>query len=220
MIICVGLVTDHKPIFNFHYTLHWLNNIVHYLDDFYTPLWNKKGHVVFHMLVSRSICRSSDVRSISFDPYAWNLPNLVWWTPLENSCSLLILGHMVRGQDQTARLYTNTVRPVSFNWGLPGLLQWMSLERRISLLIFRSHGQRSRSNCWSVYEMLSARSLLTPLLESCWTWFSRCLWQVDPYWCLGYMVKVKLLFLVQILSAQCLLSPLVESCQTWFSGCP
>ena len=227
--------------------------------------------MLFSTLVSRSICRPSDVRSISFDLYAWKLPNLVWWMPLREKLfpidfqvtwsgvkiKLLVFVQMsahylltplllkssnlvpwmpiaskwlllmFRSHDQRWRsncwsLYKYC--PLSIIWPL-----WLRVARLVAMDVpreknfiidFRSHGQRSKSNWWSAYKMLCAKSLLTPLLESCWTWFSRCLWRVhDPYWCSGYMFKVKLLCLVQILSSRCLLSPLVESCQTWFSGC-
>ena len=36
---------------------------------------------------------------------------------------------------------------------LPNLIHWMPLESRCSVLIFRSHGQRSQSNCCSLYKL-------------------------------------------------------------------
>ena len=35
---------------------------------------------------------------------------------------------------------------------LQNVEQWMTLESKCSLMIFRSHGQRSRSNCCSLYK--------------------------------------------------------------------
>ena len=64
-------VTDHKPTFNFHHTLHLLESIVHYLRILYPPLKKKAGGMLFSTCrsVGRSV-RPSDVRSIPFDPYA------------------------------------------------------------------------------------------------------------------------------------------------------
>ena len=36
---------------------------------------------------------------------------------------------------------------------LPNLLQWMTSESKCSLLIFKLHGQRSRSNRWSLWKL-------------------------------------------------------------------
>ena len=36
---------------------------------------------------------------------------------------------------------------------------WMPLKSRCSLLIFRSHGQRSRPNCWSFKNVVCSISL-------------------------------------------------------------
>ena len=62
---------------------------------FYAPI-KKRGHFVLHLSVSRSV---------SLDPFARKLPNLVLLMPLKS---------------------------------------------RWPLSMFKSHGQRSRSNCWSL----------------------------------------------------------------------
>ena len=59
------------------------------------------------------------------------------------------------------------VRSIYFDplaWKLPNLVQWMPLESRCFLLISRSHGQRSRSNRWSLHK-----------------WYYVCSLSVDPF---------------------------------------
>ena len=57
---------------------------------FYASL--EKGGVLFCNCrsVCRSVCRPSVVRSISFDPFIWSIPNLVQALPLMSRWSLLI----------------------------------------------------------------------------------------------------------------------------------
>ena len=96
-----------------------------------------------------SVCRSSDVCSISFDPFAGKLQNMGQWMPLESSCSLLIF----RSQGQRLRssfwvifckfCRLNIFWPLCFD--VAKLVQWFPLESRCSLLIFRSYGQMSKS---------------------------------------------------------------------------
>ena len=112
---------------------------------FYAPVW-KKGAYCF-IPVDRLVCRPSDVRSISFDPFAWKLPNLVQWMPIERRWSLLML------RSNWWSLYKSA-------WWFPNLVQLMPLEKRCSLLIFRSCDQRSGSNCWSSFYSLSYDPLL------------------------------------------------------------
>ena len=51
---------------------------------FLCPPW-KRGHIVLQLSVGRSVgmsvCRPSVVRSISFDPFTWSIPNLVQGWP-------------------------------------------------------------------------------------------------------------------------------------------
>ena len=62
------------------------------------------------------------------------------------------------------------------------------LGNRWPLLILRSHGQRSRSNCWSL--KWCPLNILTLLLESGQTWYNWCPWGVDDsYWFWSHMVK-------------------------------
>ena len=61
----------------------------------------------------------------------------------------------------TCRSVIRNVDPVKYVCSIPfgffalkllNLVQWMSLESRCFSLIFRSHGQRSSSHCWSLYK--------------------------------------------------------------------
>ena len=132
------------------------------------------------------------VRSISFDPFTWSIPNLVQGLPSMSRWFLLIFrphvqrsrlnhssqpsvlsgqylltplldqyqtwcrgcpqpvddpywfsGHMFKGQGQTTR----SISFDPFTWSMPNLVQGLHLITRWSLFIFRSHVQRSRSNC-------------------------------------------------------------------------
>ena len=71
---------------------------------------------------------------------------------------------------------------------MSNLIQKVLPENICSLLIFRSHSQKSiaRSNCF--VQMMSAQYLLTPLLESCLTWYSWCPTE-NPYWFSGHIIK-------------------------------
>ena len=68
------------------------------------------------------------------------------------------------------------VRSISFGssaWKMSKMIQWVLPENIYSLVIFRSHSQKSRSNCF--VQMLSTQYyLLNPLLEGCQTYYSGC----------------------------------------------
>ena len=75
--------------------------------DFYAPL--EKGGILFcncrsvGLSVGRSVCpsvcRPSVVRSISFDPFIWSIPNLVQGLPSMSRWSLLIFwSHIQRSR--------------------------------------------------------------------------------------------------------------------------
>ena len=56
---------------------------------FLCPRW-KRGYIVLQLSVGQSVCRPSVVRSISFDPFTWSIPNLVQGLPSTSRWSLLI----------------------------------------------------------------------------------------------------------------------------------
>ena len=60
---------------------------------FLCPPW-KRGHIVLQlsvgMSVGRSVCRPCVVRSISFDPFTWSIPNMVQGLHPISRWSLLI----------------------------------------------------------------------------------------------------------------------------------
>ena len=115
-----------------------------YISVFFIPLLKKK---VILFCTGWSVCRPIDVGSISFNPCARKLPNLVQWMPLESIWPLLMFRHMVKGQGQNAGLWMSLDH---FGGNLLNLVQWMPLDSRWPLLMFRSHGLRSRSNIWSL----------------------------------------------------------------------
>ena len=85
---------------------------------------------------------SVDIHSISSNPFAWKLPNLVQWLPLRNICTLLIFSSYGQRSRSNCWSCTNTVHSipvVSFARKLPNLVQWTILEKRCSLLVFWSH---------------------------------------------------------------------------------
>ena len=62
-------------------------------SSFLCPPW-KGGHIVLQLLVGwsvdQSVCRPCVVRSISFDPFTWSIPNLVQGLTSMSRWSLLI----------------------------------------------------------------------------------------------------------------------------------
>ena len=119
---CIPLYSELKPNWRGH---------------FYAPLF-KKGAYCF-ALVGRSV---DHVHSISVDPFAWKLLNLV------SPCPMLI--HI--------DFEVTLSKPMSNCWSLKkmlsaqhigkflNLVQWMNITSRWPLWMFRSHGQRSRLN--------------------------------------------------------------------------
>ena len=105
---------------------------------FYQPLslW-KWGHGVLHLPVCLSVCRSVDLytKRCFINSFAWKLPNLEQPVPLESRCF---------------GLFSNVVRSIFLKPFNEKLVQWIPLSNRWPLLIFKLHGQRSRTNCWSL----------------------------------------------------------------------
>ena len=112
-------------------------------ENFFMLPFKKGGHIVFHLLVGLfvglSVSRPNDVHSISFDPFASNLPNLVQCIPLASKyflvtrskvkVKLLVFAKLLSTQ------YLKLITKVN-------LEQWLALESRCSLLIFRPCGLR------------------------------------------------------------------------------
>ena len=85
-------------IFDFIVKL-WKKIILFFFINFlwlYYAVLEKGGILICNC---RSFCRPSVVRSISFDPFTWSIPNLVQGLLLINWFS----GHMFKGQGQTTR---------------------------------------------------------------------------------------------------------------------
>ena len=141
---------------------------------FMPPL--KKGAYCF-ATVGLSVCRPSVVRSISFDPFTWSIPNLVQGLTSMSRWSLLIFGsHVQRSRSNHSRAHC-VVRSISFDpftWSIPNLVQGLPSMCRWSILILRSHVQRSRSNQSFEPSVLSAQYLLTPSLDQYQTWCKGC----------------------------------------------
>ena len=115
---------------------------------FMPPL--KKGAYCFATFY-RSVCRLVGViRSISFDPFTWSIPNLVQGLPLMSRWSLLIFKvtcSKVKVKPLfLAQCVVGSISFDPFTWSIPNLLQGLPSISRWSLLILRSHVQRSRSN--------------------------------------------------------------------------
>ena len=95
--------------------------------------------------VGLSVCRPSVVRSISFDPFTWSIPNLVQELPSMSRWSLLCSKVKVKPLFSAHCV----VRSISFDpfiWSIPNLVQGLRPMSIWSLLIFRSYIQASRSN--------------------------------------------------------------------------
>ena len=115
-----------------------------------------------------------------------------WYSgfPLKIDDAYWFSGQMVKGQGQTTGLWgkypLNTCIFDPFAGTLHILVQWMPLERRWFPFIFRSHDQRSRLNCWSLYKccLLNIFSLL------CLKLGTGCHKRADvPNWFSGHIVK-------------------------------
>ena len=128
---------------------------------FYTflcPLWK-----VLNLSVGRSVCRPNDVSSISFDPFAWMLPNIVQWIYLENTWTLLILrSHGQRSKSNCWFLYKWCPLNICllFRWKVDKF----STKVRWPQLIFRIHCQKSRSN----FQSLNKCCPLNISWQLCW----------------------------------------------------
>ena len=126
----------------FHHSLSFI---------FLCPIW-KKGTYCFAP-VSRSVDQTMSAQyhlTLLLESYQ------TWYSecPEVIDDPYRFWSHMVKAQGQTAGRCKNYVWSTSlalFARKLPNLV-WMPLESRWPLLIFRSHGQRSRSNCWSLYK--------------------------------------------------------------------
>ena len=151
-------VSFEKPVYVQAYgkgTPAWLS-ITHYHLYFCAP-FEKRWHIVLHLSVGRLVGRSVD-QTISAK-YLLTL-SLESYQTRYRECPEVIddtyrfWSHMVKAQGQTAGRCKNYVWSISLTLSarnLPNLV-WMPLESRWPLLIFRSHGQRWRSNCWSLYK--------------------------------------------------------------------
>ena len=140
------------------------------------PPW-KRGHIVLQLsngrYVGRSVCRPCVVRSISFDPFTWLIPNLVQGLPLMSRWSLLIF-KVTCSKVKVKPLFSvhGVVRSISFDpftWSIPNFVQGLHPVSRWSLLIFRAHIQRSRSKYSSKSSVLSTIYILIPCLLVLWT---------------------------------------------------
>ena len=147
------------------------------------PLWVSLIFILFckcrsvGMSVGWSVCRPSVVRSISFDPFTWSIPNLVQGLHPMSTWSLLIFRSHVQRSRSNHSLTQCVVRSISFHsftWSIPNLVQGLPSMSRWSLLIFRSHVHRSMTNYSSQPTVLSAQYLLTPLLDQYQTWCRGC----------------------------------------------
>lgn len=121
------------------------------MRSYLRPIWKKgEGHIALHLSVIPSICRPNDVHTISFDSFAGKSPNVVQWNLLGRWWPPAIFFR----SNQTAELCTNDVHLLFLNplaRKLPYLVQWMPRDF-MNLLMFWSHGQRSKSNCRSLYK--------------------------------------------------------------------
>ena len=117
----------------------WYSGCSWRVDDPYW-FWGHKVKVKLLVLEKYVVC------TISFDPFAWKLLNLVQWMPQGVDDLYWFWGHMVKGQ--TADIRKNVVCSIflnPFTWKFLNLVQWMLLASRWLLLMFRLHGRRSRS---------------------------------------------------------------------------
>ena len=98
-----------------------------YPEKLDVPYWFS-GHMVKGQGQTAGLC-TNDVHSISFDPFIWKLPNLVWLMPLGSRRPILIC-HMLKSQGQNAGVFffTNVVRSNSLD-PFAGMLQNLGVSK-------------------------------------------------------------------------------------------
>ena len=82
------------------------------------------------------VCRPSNVHSISYDLFAWKLPNLVQWMPLKSRSSLLLfLSHCQKSRSKLVVFMLSVVMDPfcwkCYNWNMLQLLNslfWVSRD--------------------------------------------------------------------------------------------
>lgn len=104
--------------------LHWGGSLHAKRGWLVCPLRNGGG--IF--FICKSVCV---VRSIYFDPLAWELPNLVKWLPFESKCAQWIFSTWSKVLVKLLVRCTDVVLSVSLDksaWKLPNMVQYLPLE--------------------------------------------------------------------------------------------
>ena len=189
---------------NYHIKYMWTQWDLYIYVFFLCPPW-KRGHIVLQLSVGRSVCRPSGVRSISFDPFTWSIPNLVQRLPSIRRWSLLIFrSHVQRSRSnhssKSTVLSAQYLWPLhlinTFTWSIPNFVQGLRPISRWSLLIFRSHIQRSRTNHSFESSVLSTLYILIPCLLASDRF---CFYREDkPEFCTMESIYVSETFLVKL----------------------
>ena len=174
--------------------------------SFLCPPW-KRGRIVLQLsvgmsvgwYVSLSVCRPRVVRSISFDPFTWSIPDWVQGLPSMSRCMIPIDFQVTCSNVKVKPLFSAhcVVRSISFEpftWSIPNLVQGLHPISKWFLFIFRSHVQRSRSNYSFEPSVLSTLYILIPWLLALYRF---CFYREDKHeFCTKGGIDVSETFLV------------------------
>ena len=87
-------------------------------------------------------------------PFLWKVAKLGTANSLDSRRPLLMSkSHGQRSICWSWKIAARSIFLDTFARRLPNLLQWMTSESKCSLLIFKLHGQKSRSNRWSLWKL-------------------------------------------------------------------
>ena len=129
--------------------------------NLYAPLW-KRGHIVLHW----SVCRPSNVCSISFDPFVKSCKNLYSEWPWRGDIAYWFSGHVIKAQGQTVHLHLKCCL-LNILWPFTCTL----VDFRKKIIPVALGVKRSRSNYWSSSHHWLFNCLLTILLDNYQTWY-------------------------------------------------
>ena len=174
---------------------------VSFILIFLCPPW-KRGYILFcncwsvgrsvRQLVGRSVCKPSVVRSISFDPFTWSIPNLVQGLSSVSRWSLLIFrSHVRRSRSNHSSLPTVLFAQYLLTPSLDQYITWCRGPLWVDdPFWFSGHMLEGQGQTTLLSPLCCSLNILTPSLDQYQTWCRGCTqWVADPYWFSGHMFK-------------------------------
>ena len=144
----------------------------------------KKGAYCFAtvgMSVGRSVCRLSVVRSKSFDPFIWSIPNLMQGLPSMSRWSLLIFrSHVQRSRSNHPLMFWNISCFFfffqAFSWLLDDVSRKYTWNNKIHM-----HGKRFCPKGYLVFSLFHNNYQLGNLVETGQEKLVKMLWMLQMY---------------------------------------